>query len=209
MELNQLRENKPNFIWRLENNNAPDLKLYDVEETCHVLDPHVWVNVREYASLNEATYKDIATLIDPLFLRQKVRADVLSGLELRGFDKNIMRFLINSSEFEDNRIRYSCNVLFDQWDEIGQDPDFTFVERSRMLLWVGDIRLHCTCPSFLYWGYQYILTVLDAAIYPERRKPSIRNPGDRGSVCKHLHRVMKVLPFYSGEISSEMKRQFG
>lgn len=209
MQLNQLREDKPNFRWQLENYNAPDLKLYDIEDTCRVLQPHVWVNMREYASLNETTYKDIASLIDPLFLRQKVRSDVLRGLELRGFDKDIMRFLVNSSKHEENRLRYSCNVMFDQWDEIGQDPDFNFIERARMLLWVGDIRLHCTCPSFLYWGYQYILTVLDAAIYPERTQPAIRNPGERGSVCKHLHRVMKVLPFYSGEIASEMKKQFG
>ncbi len=209
MQFNQLRENKPNFRWYLENNHAPDLKLYDIEETCRVLKPGAWIDMKEYSALNEATYKDIASLIDPNFLNQKVRADALRGLELSGFEQNIMQFLINSSKFEENRIRYSCSVLFDQWDEIGQDPDFNFVERARMLLWVGDIRLHCTCPSFLYWGYQYILSVLDASIYPERRTPSIRNPGDRGSVCKHLHRVMKVLPFYSGEIASAMKRQFG
>ena len=209
MQFNQLRENKPNFRWYLENNHAPDLKLYDIEETCRVLQPGAWIDMKEYSALNEATYKDIASLIDPNFLNQKVRADALKGLGLSGFEQNIMQFLINSSKFEENRIRYSCSVLFDQWDEIGQDPDFNFVERARMLLWVGDIRLHCTCPSFLYWGYQYILSVLDASIYPERRTPSIRNPGDRGSVCKHLHRVMKVLPFYSGEIASAMKRQFG
>ena len=69
MHLNQLREDKPNFKWQLENHIAPDLKLYDMNETCRILDPHVWVNMKEYASLNEATYKDIASLIDPLFLR--------------------------------------------------------------------------------------------------------------------------------------------
>ena len=209
MQLNHLREDKPNFRWHIENHNTTDLKLYDVEETCRVLEPYAWVNMQEYSYLNEATYKDIASLIDPTFLKQKVRANELQGLELRGFDKNIMQFMINSSEHDENSIRYGCNVLFDQWDEIGQDPDFNFVERSRMLLWVGDIRLHCTCPSFLYHAYQYILTVLDASIYPERRKGVIRNPNDRGVVCKHLHRVLKVLPFYSGEIASEMKKQFG
>jgi len=211
MQLNQLDEHKDCIHWHLGNDDVtPDQLVFeDQKHMVDLLKPYPTVNMKEYSQLNEATYKDIASLIDGNFLQQKVRADALNGIQLIGFDGNVMNFLINSSEIERNRIRYQCSVMFDQWDELGQDADFNFNERARMMLWVGDIRLHCTCPSFLYWGYQYICTVLDAAIYPEVRYPKIRNPGERGVVCKHLNRILRVLPFHNAKIASELKTQFG
>lgn len=161
-------------------------------------------------TVNETTYKELGQLIDGNFLNQKVRADQLTGIRYVGFKPDdIMNFHVNSSEHASNRIRYTNSIQFDQWEEIGTDPDFNFMERARLLLWVGDIRVHCTCPSFLYWGYQYMCTVMDAAVYPEERFPRERNPAERGIVCKHLNRVLRVLPFHNAQIASELKRQFG
>ena len=177
---------------------------------CQHYQPYVQVNMEDVRVVNEATYKDVASLIDGNFLKQKIRAEELSGIRFVGFEpENVINFHVNSSKHTRNRIRYTNSVLFDQWEEIGVDPDLNFNEKSRMLLWVGDIRLHCTCPSFLYWGYQYMCTVLDAAIYPEERFPRVRNPSERGIVCKHLNRVLRVLPFHNSQIAAEMKRQFG
>lgn len=176
---------------------------------CEATGVHQSVSLEDVRALNEATYKEIASMIDGNFLSQKVRADALDGITLSGFDNNIMKFLINSSDYATNRIQYQCSVQFDEWDQIGPDPEFNYAEKARMLLWVGNIRLHCTDPSYLYWGYNYLLSVLDAAIYPEERKPVIRNPQERGIVCKHLNRILRVLPFYSGDIAKELKRQFG
>lgn len=159
--------------------------------------------------LDEASYRELAGLIDGNFLNQNVRAEELKTIRYAGFDGDTMIFNVNSREFEDNSIVYKCLIQFVDWDQIGQDNDLDNNEKARMLLWVGNIKLWCADPSFQYFGYNYLLSVLDAAIYPEVRKPVKKNPQERGSVCKHLNRVLRVLPFYLGDIAKELKRQFG
>ena len=177
---------------------------------CQQHSPYISVPMRTVATLNEATYKEIGSLVDGSFLSQKIRADELTGIRFVGFQPDdVMNFHVNSSNSESNRIRYTNSIQFEDWEEIASDPDLNFSERARMLLWAGNIKMHCTCPSFLYWGYQYMCTVLDAAIYPEERYPRERNPSERGITCKHLNRVLRVLPFHSGEIASAAKKQFG
>jgi hypothetical protein len=172
--------------------------------------PYITLPMQSIATLNESTYKELGQLVDGNFLSQNVRAEELDGIRFVGFEpEDVMNFHVNSSKHTKNRIKYTNSIQFDEWEEVGSDPDLNFTERARMLLWVGNIRLHCTCPSFLYWGYQYMCTVLNAAIYPEERFPRDRNPGERGIVCKHLNRVLRVLPFHSGEIAREAKKQFG
>jgi hypothetical protein len=100
-------------------------------------------------------------------------------------------------------------VRFVQWNEIGGDKSLDANERARLLLWVGDIQIHCECPSFLFYGYCYILTQLDAAIIPEYRPPNIRNRELKGVTCKHGNRVLKSLAFHLGDIAKEIKKQFG
>ena len=187
-----------------------DLNWHSPEEVCGHFHPYARVSMRQVATLNEATYKQLGQLIDPNFLKQGIRAAELKGVFVRGFKpENTLNFHVPSSEVEKNRINYTNSVLFDQWEEYGSDANRNFMERARLLLLDGDVRLHCTCPSFLYWGYQYILTVLDAAIYPEDRHPRVRNPAERGIVCKHLNKTLRVLPFHNADIAKEMKSQFG
>jgi len=185
--------------------------LNDIDHVSAAFNPGLVVNLRDYHTLNEYTYRDIAQLIDGSFLSQKIRADELKRVEYVDIDTDgILNFLVPSSKFDTNGIKYQNQVQFVEWDQIGQDEGFNdSVEKARMLLWQGNIKLHCTCPSFIFFGYQYLLSVLDSAIYPEERPPVTRNPRQRGAVCKHLNRVMRVLPFYSGRISSAIKSQFG
>ena len=171
--------------------------------------PFVRYDINEVAQLNEMTYKEVATMIDGNFLNQTVRSDQLKSVNYKDIDGDTMVFYVPSSEVEDNGINYATLVKFDQWEEIGTDTELTVAEKARLLLWIGDIRLHCTCPSFLFWGYQYLLTVMDASVFPEERKPVKKNPGERGIVCKHLNRVLRVLPFHSGQIARELKSQYG
>ena len=177
---------------------------------CGHYQPHVNVSVPSLRQVDEATYKELGQLVDGSFLKQAIRAEELNGVQVIGFEPaDILNFHVDSSEKATNGIKYTNSVQFDEWEEIGADPDFNFNEKARLLLWVGNIKLHCTCPSFLYWGYQYMCTVMDAAVYPEERFPRDRNPSERGIVCKHLNRVLRVLPFHSAEIARELKKQFG
>lgn len=197
------------FTWELENPEVVVLDYDDRDSLCEVYQPRLVGKFGDYAQLNEISYKELAAGIDKDFLNQRVRADALDAPQLVGFQNNIMNWRVRSSEFTQNRIVYLDSVLFEEWDEIGQDPNMNFNEKARLALWASNIKLHCTCPSYLYWGYQYILTVLDAAIYPETRFPKIRNPRERGIFCKHLNKVFQVLPFYLGDIAKEFRRQFG
>jgi hypothetical protein len=55
----------------------------------------------------------------------------------------------------------------------------------------SDILVHCECPSYLYWGYKYIMTELDTALEEEYRSPDVRNPTQEGTTCKHIISVLK------------------
>ena len=67
--------------------------------------------------------------------------------------------------------------------------------------------MHCTCPAWLYWGYQYIGTKKDYAIEKETRAPVKRNPNLKGSVCKHLDNCLLILPWLATKISSDLTKQ--
>jgi len=197
--------------WTHEHCTHSHANINDAVEMVEAYRPGLVVNLRESHQLNEYTYKDIAQLIDGGFLSQKIRSDDLKRVEYDYIDNDgTIHFLVPSSEHQSNGIKYRNMVQFMEWDQIGQDGELRdYTERARMLLWQGSIKLYCTCPSFLYWGYQWLLTVLDASIYPEDREPRVRNPQHRGICCKHLNRVLRVLPFYSGRIAGAMKEQFG
>ena len=159
--------------------------------------------------LNEMNYREVASMINPNFIKHAIRAEELQGSFFKKFEGDTMYFMVPSSEKAENNIDYLNMVEFLEWENLGTDSDLSTVERARMMMWVSDIKLHCTCPSFLFHGYEYLLTVMDAAIYPEERKPVIKNPSELGIVCKHLNRTLRVLPFFMGDMSTAIKQQFG
>lgn len=64
------------------------------------------------------------------------------------------------------------------------------------------------CPAFRYWGPAYILNLqkYDASYNDDELRPATkRNPKGYGALCKHLDRVMKVLPFYGSTLSKWIK----
>jgi hypothetical protein len=181
----------------------------DVNAIMRTHRPVLQFSMRELYPLNEMTYKQMADAIDPNFLKQGWRAQALRGVRYDKMDNDTMVFYVTSSEIEINGIEYLNLVKFMSWDDYGGDPDLTPREKALRLLWMSDIQVHCDDPSFLYWGYQYILTQLNASIYQEPRYPHIRNPKLRGIVCKHLNRVLRSLPFYNGDIGKAVTDQFG
>lgn len=186
----------------------------DANEVIRTHRPMLRLSLRELFPLNEITYKEMANAIDPTFLSQGLRAQALRGVRYASFDHDTMVFYVTSSEIDVPGTRgfqreYLNLVKFLGWDEIGGDPDLTPREKALMLLWTSDIQVHCDDPSFLYWGYQYICSQLGASIYPETRRPDVRNMGLKGIVCKHLNRVLRSLPFYNGDIARAVTEQWG
>lgn len=57
-----------------------------------------------------------------------------------------------------------------------------------------DIKLHCSCPAFLYWGSAYIATIGQYNLdFEEWRYPIIRDLGLNNKLCKHCVRVYSYL----------------
>lgn len=163
--------------------------------------------------IDELTYKQVISQIDNNFLDQKVRADALEGIQLSSIDiqDNLdFTFMVRSSEHAKNNVVYAntIRIIKDQWQDIIDDESLSPIERSRLLMYDGQVQLNCTCPSFLYWGYRYILARQGASIFPETRPPVERNPRQRGIVCKHMHKVIKAYPFYTGNFAKFIKREF-
>lgn len=159
--------------------------------------------------LEEETYKKLIRDIT----RNNVPGEILHNLPHRdwaplikhvkyfGHDEGIFKF------FVPNKYNgWFTYIRFDDWDEQIDDLSINPVELSRLLLWSGQISVHCDCPAYKYWGHQFIMTKRDSAIVPENRFPSIRNPRLLGGCCKHLRRSLAVLPFNLGYIAREIKR---
>lgn len=158
--------------------------------------------------LTEANRKEIVARIDDYFLKHKIRRGQLGPVTFNGFKNDCMYFSVDSSQFAKNGITYIIRIKFIEWRKIGMRSDLNWIQKARLLLQQGNIKIDCTDPSFLYWGFQYMLTQINASIRRESRPPNIRNPRRRGIVSKHPSKVLQVLPFYSGDIAQELKRQF-
>jgi hypothetical protein len=162
------------------------------------------------ARLDEVEYKHLMAEIDPNVeiggrtpkLPFRDWSKLIPSVNYVGYKRNTLKF------FVPNKYNgWETYFQFDEWMDQMQDRSITAPEAARLLLWSGNIRIHCGCPSFKYYGFQYILTQLDAAIVPEERYPHIRNPHLRGVVCKHANRSLKVLPFHLGDMAKAIKEQ--
>jgi len=156
--------------------------------------------------LDEITTPDLLHIIDPRDLPHRDYAPLLRYVRYVGIQGNIMKFFVPSP----TRInKWNSYVQWVEWQQQVADQSLTAVDAARLLYWSGNVRLFCGCPSFLFWGNQYILTQLDASMVPETRYPHIRNPQLKGIMCKHLRRVMKVLGFHLGTMANVIKQQRG
>lgn len=65
----------------------------------------------------------------------------------------------------------------------------------------GDVLIYCTCPSWLYGGYQYIAS-RNQYQYGQReeRPPDINNPSLLGTLCKHSYRVLIDIDRYRDQM---------
>lgn len=177
----------------------------------------IWLCVdplRAPQRLDELTYKQIGAMIDDSFLNQKVRAAALEGVKLSSIDdeNGEMVFMVKSSEHNEPNKRgtgliYANSVRFVEWKDVVDEEDMKPIERARLLMFDGNLQLNCTCPSFLYHGYRFLLTKHNASIFPEPRPPEVRNPQQRGIVCKHMNRVIRSFPFHSGKLAAHIKQK--
>lgn len=140
------------------------------------------------------------------------------GLRLEDQDAATWKFRIHSGTKSD--VWYDAYLSFKDvkstLEKMVKDRRFWVANKTRVdlrklakeFMNKADIQLFCSCPADLYWGGQYIrsLDKYDAKYSGrEERPPSVRNPKKYGMVCKHLDRLLKVLPFYGSTLAKWIK----
>lgn len=87
---------------------------------------------------------------------------------------------------------YIVRIKLDEYPDIADMEDLDTREKVRLSL-AGDMKLHCTCPAFKWWGYEYITTQLDSNSHSVQDiYPHVRNPKLEGVICKHCYRAFKM-----------------
>ena len=152
--------------------------------------------------LNEVFKDELLTLADD---RRKDRASRISA-EVTKFDfkKKIIHFKINGVSGE-----YSLELQVPDIKEISKSKKEDVVEKLRMAIEAGDVKIYCSCPDFTFFGFKYISNELDYSIsgkkYKEDRPPKLRNPKEEGSVCKHCLHVLTKIDVYIPSIAQKYK----
>lgn len=162
--------------------------------------------------LDEMFYKDLLHSIDPRDLPHRDYAPLVKYVRYVATEGDTMKYYVPSPTPQKYQNFSGLNlwttfIQFIEWDASVNDASVNPVEAARLILWGANIRIHCPCPAYKFWGMQYIDTQLGIAIIPEPRYPNIRNPALKGIACKHLRRTIKVLPFHLGDMAKEIKLQ--
>lgn len=128
--------------------------------------------------------------------------NITSAIYLGMTEDYTMFFRVPSST---GRGTYTVRVTLADYPEIAQDEDLDVREKVRLAI-TGNLKLHCNCPAFLYYGYDYILSQLDARAHgEENRFPRIKNPHLQGVMCKHCLKVMEAFPYNWTRAASDIQ----
>lgn len=170
--------------------------------------------------LDEVTVKDLAQAISPSSLPHRDYLPFLKSVNYKGMRGDTMKFHVPSPPRRKRRKvspyyvapgyvynGWNTYVRFNDWWTVLDDASLKPQEAGRLALWSSNVALHCHCPAFKYYGYQYILSQLDAAIVPEERFPHTRNPQLKNVACKHLRKVIPAVLFYSGTLAQQINLQ--
>lgn len=90
---------------------------------------------------------------------------------------------------------YLVKIKLVDYPEVADDETLDTRGKVRLAI-AGDLKISCTCPAYLYFGYKYILTQLDSnEADKEHRFPKIKNPKLQGVMCKHCYTAINAFPF--------------
>lgn len=148
------------------------------------------------------TYRRL--LSEKQFLNVQARARVLmrDGTDLSAIyyrDKNL---IFKTRSATNRRIIWTQTLHLESVtpEEIRSAKDFRDVE---LMIQNAQLKVHCNCQAFHYWGYKYMAWKNGYGLERETRAPTIRNRGEHGFLCKHLFLVVQVYPFWSKALAKK------
>ena len=158
--------------------------------------------------IQELTAKDLIAMSGDGFLDIKRKSDSTPGLDYLTTTQDGIVHFETPSHTTERGIIYRQEIklldLFKLIEEFGSTLQPLEIVRKAI---AGNIKVDCSDPSWLYWGFQYKGTKHGYALYPEPRAPMIRNPKLQGVTCKHIMTAMKVLPFTATRITADLIKQ--
>lgn len=152
--------------------------------------------------VKQSTYTYKSLLAERSFLKVQERARLVTGINLISID------------YVDNTIRFQCNsvstpgktysVLI-QLSSLGPEEVISAGSSLATVLRDARIKVYCSCPAFIYWGFKWKAWSLGYGLFSETRFPKVRNPGVRGFVCKHLYACLLAYPFWVPDIGKKLR----
>lgn len=154
--------------------------------------------------LDELTRKDLISDTDR-WTRDKAR--LVKRAVYLGITEDYTCFFRVPSVTAKPPTTYVVKVKLVEYPEIADDETLSTREKVRLAI-AGDLKISCTCPAYIYWGYKYILTQLDTnAIDPEHRFPRVKNPRLQGVMCKHCYVALNIFPMSWTSIASDIDKK--
>lgn len=155
-------------------------------------------NIRKVFSAvgNRRDSYELSTRINAFYDNVYAIADTSMVFGNKVLTKNLSRGCDNIDEYA----LYRIESIEDAEPQIGYDVCL-FDEPHT---YVANNVIVSNCPAFHYWGYKYMAWKRGYGIQKEVRFPYVRNPHERGFLCKHLHFVLSIFPFITPQVASKM-----
>lgn len=156
---------------------------------------------------------DIIDEIDGSFIHHHEHYNKLVGAGASGLrsvrmviGEHLCDVIIDGSREHDKRPHdYHAHIQFQNYPLIAKLEGVSWPDKARVLL-SDNLLVECNCKAFKYF-YRYVATNKGFALVPESTPSSIKNPDNRGAVCKHLEHALRYLGSNYSTIASAMKRQ--
>jgi len=149
-----------------------------------------------------AQYKKL--LSERAFLKVQQRARALNGTDISQIFYKNKEVLFKTISGTDHKTIWTQRIVIFDINDV--DISGRAINVSKEIR-DSNLKVNCNCPAFLYWGYKYIAWRTGYGIEKETRRPKVRNPQQKGFVCKHLFQVMQVYPFVASHIVKELKKE--
>ena len=152
------------------------------------------------------SYKDLTKGVDK---RTKAKSKgLVRGTRYDSIrDDGAVVFRTPSAHYSKNRKYYEQTILPVELEDVKNMSGMSLNDKTNLAL-SGDLKVSCSCKAFQYWGYEYILTQLDANYYDRDSGhifPKVRNPKLEGTICKHLYIALSALGNVTYQVAKDYR----
>ena len=151
------------------------------------------------------TYKQLMSHKDFLKVQARARTLMKDGTDLVAIDYKDRTLYFKTRSATDRRIIWTQKIQITDasLENILSQKTFKNIED---LIKNSGLKLYCSCPAWLYWGFKFVGWRKGYGLEREYRVPRVRNPHQVSSVCKHMYLVLQLYPFWSKSLASKFKK---